>query len=125
MDVADGRWFDAFGNTLGPQRWRLSRPRNHFLFPAVLSALWNPVPCRNVTVQHLFLQAGAGHFKAGALGHTRGALGSVEILRREDLRRFHLEAHPGFLFLCRLRTVCRQLSIEYRWPAAGAAIPDR
>ena len=46
---------------LGTQRRCLPRSRDRILFPAVLPALWNPVPRGDVTVQHLFLKAGAGN----------------------------------------------------------------
>jgi hypothetical protein len=49
---------------------------------------------------------------------------SSEIFWREDLRRFHLEAHPRFLFLRGLRAVFGQLPVQRGGQAVVAAFSD-
>src|SRR5579864_4128849 len=99
MDAASGNWLDAVGDAPEPQHRRLCSSRDRILFLALLPALWNSVPCGDIAVQHLFLQAAAGNSQAGPLGRFRRASGSGEIFWREDLRRLYLEAHARFLFL--------------------------
>ena len=93
------------------------------LLPAVLSAVWNSVPRRDVAVQRVLRQAGPGNGQAGALGRQRRATRSGEIVRREEVRGLHLEAHARLLFLRRLRTLLGQLSSQCGGAATVAAVP--
>ena len=69
-----------------------------------------------------FAKLDRGTLKPVRWGVSRRATGSGENLRREDVRRFHLEAHAGFLLLRRLRPLLGQLSRQRRRTAALAAI---
>src|SRR5579864_9057968 len=112
MDIPDCSWLGVTGDTLGPQHRLLSCSRTDFLFLALLSALWNPVPRRNVAVQRLLRKVGTRDSEASAMGHFRRTPGQGEIVRREDLRRLYLEAHARFLLLRRLRSLRGQLPGE-------------
>ena len=120
----DPDWLDVVGHALGAERHRISRPCCDVLLPALLPAVWNPVPCRDIVIQRLLRKVGSRNYKTGAMGRSRRASGPGEIFRREEVRGLYLEAHAGFLFLRRLRALRRQLPSQRGRTSAGAAIPQ-
>ena len=70
-----------------------------------------------------FAKLDRGTREAGAVGRHRRAARSGEILRREEVRGLHLEAHARFLLLRRLRTLLRQVPGECGRTAAVATLP--
>ena len=119
---------NALSSASLPALWNLHRGAylvgcSDLLFPAVLPAVWNSVPRGNIAVQRLLRQAGSGNGQARALGRQRRATRSGEIVRREDVRGLHLEAHARLLFVRRLRSLFGQLSSQCGGAAAVAAVP--
>ena len=102
---------------------RLSCRCSDLLLPAVLSTIRNSVPRGDVAVQRVTSPSWIGERSSRSAGASVRASRSGEILRRKEIRRLHLEAHAGFLFLRRLRALLRQLSGQCGGPAVVAAVP--
>ena len=102
---------------------RVLPARIYVLLPAVLSALRHTVPRGDVAIQYLLREVRPGDTQAGAMGYCGRAAGPGEILRRQDVRGLHLEAHARFLLLRRLRPLLGPVSGECGGKAAVSQVP--
>ena len=110
-------------DAMGTASWLVLCRCTDVLLPAVLPAVRDPVSRGDVAVQCVLRKAGSRDRQAGALGRQRRATRSGEIVRREEVRRLHLEAHARLLLVRRLRSVLGQLPGECGRASALAAVP--
>ena len=111
------------GGPLETARRSLSAPRSGVLLPALLPALWGPVPRGDVAFQHLLRETRPEHPEACPLGGARRSTRPGEVVWGETLRGFHLETHAGLLLLRGLRTLLGPVSVERRGQASFSPVP--
>jgi hypothetical protein len=69
-----------------------------------------------------FMRIDRGNIKPVVNGITDDQLDDLESFRCQAVGRFHLEAHAGFLLVCRLRPLLRQLPGQRRGPPPVPAV---
>ena len=117
-----------------PAGWRLDRrppgtspgglhdPRPDLFLLSVLPADGQALPRHHLAVQRVFHAARPGQREARAPRCRREQAGRAQILRRQDLRGLHLEAHAGLLQLRRLRPLFGPLPGQPRQTAPLPAV---
>ncbi len=87
----------------GPSPGGLHDPRPDLFLLSVLPADGQTLPRHHLAVQRVFHAARPGQREARAPRRRREPAGRAQILRRQEVRGLHLEAHAGLLQLRRLR----------------------